>query len=146
MLGLLGMIPGGIKMALVAALVVAAGLFYWHYTTVKSERDAALTRVGQLQVAHEVQQATITGLEEAIGDWKAQADRFQKTLDAMADAQVEANSQARKLNDVLSKHDLAALSLAKPGLVERRINSGSADVLGLFESATAGSKDQPGSR
>lgn len=139
MLGMLA--PSGLKMALLAALAVAIAGAYWHYTTVKGERDAALAQVGALQVAHETQKATIATLEGAVDQWKEQAEKFQATLDALADAQVEANSQARKLNDVLGKHDLERLSEAKPALIERRINSGTADVFRMFESATGGRND-----
>ena len=144
MLGLMGLVPSGVKMALLAALVAAAGLFYWHYTTVKSERDAALAQVGALQVENKVQDATIDALEANIKEWEAAQERMQATLDALATAQTEATAQQRKLNDVLSKHDLSALSVAKPGLLERRINRGTADVFRMFECATGGCPDGPG--
>lgn len=136
MLGML--MPSGIKMALLAALAVAIAGAYWHYTVVKGERDLALQKVGALEVANTVQRATIHDQEAAIGNWAEAQERMQATLDSLATAQVEANSTARRLNDVLSKHDLHALSLAKPGLIERRINSGTADVLRLFESESGG--------
>lgn len=132
------LVPSGIKMALLAALAVAMAGAYWHYTAVKGERDLALQQVGAFKVANEVQRSTIKDQEKALGDWVEAQARMQLTLDALATAQVEANSTARRLNDVLSKHDLHALSLAKPGLIERRINSGTADILRLFESESIG--------
>jgi uncharacterized coiled-coil protein SlyX len=144
MLGMLGLVPSGIKMALLAALVAAAGMFYWHYTSVKSERDAALAHVGALKVENQVQDATIDALEENIAEWEAAQERMQATLDALATAQAKATEQQRKLNDVLSKHDLGALSVAKPGLLERRINRGTADVFRMFECASGGCPDDPG--
>lgn len=137
-MGILSLVPGGVKLALVAALAVAAGLFYWHYTTVKGERDAAIAEVGSLRAAIEVQDATIDAQNDAITLWKEQAAAFQVSLRDMAETQAEANATARRLNDVLSRHDLHALSLAKPGLIERRINSGTADVLSMFEQVTSG--------
>lgn len=134
-----GMLSGmGLKMALLAALVAAGGVFYWHYTNVKAERDAALAQVGALTAAKAVQDQTIVSLEKTVGEWKAQADRFQSTLDKLADAQVQATAEQRKLNDILGKHDLEALSLAKPGLIENRINAGSRSILLEFETATGG--------
>ncbi len=130
--GLLGGM--GLKLALMAVLVTAIGGFYWHYTVVKGERDTALMAVGALEVAAAVNIATIKDQEKAIGQWADAQAQMQATLNALAQAQVEANETARKLNDVLGKHDLHALSLAKPGLIERRINRGTAAVLGLFES------------
>lgn len=136
MLGML--MPSGIKMAVLAALVVAMAGAYWHYTVVKGERDLALQQVGALTVANEVQRSTIREQESAISNWAEAQARMQVTLNAMSKAQVEANSTARRLNNVLSKHNLHALSLAKPGLIERRINSGTANILRLFESETRG--------
>ncbi len=132
----------GVKLAILAALAVAVGGAYWHYTVVKGERDAAMAQVGALEVVTTVQRATIHDQEAAIDDWVIAQKRMQATLDAMAQAQVKANEEARRLNDVLSKHDLHALSLAKPGLVERRINSGTARILGMFESESAGADHQ----
>lgn len=134
-----GMLSGaGLKIGLLVALVAAGGVFYWHYTTIKSERDAALAQVGALTAAKAVQDQTIASLEGAVDEWQAQAERFQATLDKLADAQVAATAEQRKLNDILGKHDLEALSLAKPGLIENRINAGSRNILLEFEKATGG--------
>jgi hypothetical protein len=142
---LAGLVGGmGLKVALLGVLAVAIGGAYWHYTVVKGERDAAIALVGALQVADTVQKETISTLEGVNKEWKTSLEEFQDTLDAVADNQIEANEHARRLNDVLSKHDLERLSLAKPGLIERRINRGSADILGMFESATARGSDRPG--
>lgn len=124
----------GLKFALLAILMTAIGGFYWHYTVVKGERDTALMAVGALEVAAAVNSATIKDQEKAIDEWAVAQVRMQATLDAMAQAQVDANETAKELNDVLGKHDLHALSLGRPGMVERRINRGTANVLRLFES------------
>lgn len=136
MLGLLGLVPSGIKLALLAAILAAVGVLYWQYTSMKHDRDVAIAQVGALQVAKEVQDATIDTQREAIDRWKSQAEEFQVTLKAMADAQVAASKEARRLNDVLSKHDLTRLSLAKPGLIESRINGGTANIIGLLRCAS----------
>lgn len=126
----------GLKLALLAVLATAIGAAYWHYTVVKGERDAALIQIGAFQVVTENQRTTIRDQEAAIDQWAEAQARMQKTLDDLAVAQVKANTTARKLNNVLSKHDLHALSLAKPGLIQRRINSGTANIFGMFESET----------
>jgi hypothetical protein len=141
MLGLIGMVPSPLKIGLVVALAVAVSGFYWYHTIVKSERDNAIAQVGALEVAKQVQDATIYALEANAHEWNAAQERMQTTLDALATAQVEATAQQRKLNDVLGKHDLEYLSARKPGLVERRVNAGTADVLRLFECTTGGCED-----
>lgn len=132
----LGGIGIGIKMLAAGVLLTAMAGAYWQYTSMKNERNTAMTQVGALNVANNVQDATISALERVVGQWQAQAEQFQATLNAMAAAQVEANSPTRRLNNVLSKHDLERLSLAKPGLIERRINRGTADILRVFECAS----------
>lgn len=135
--GILGSI--GIKLALVGIVVAALGGFYWHYTTVKADRDAALAKVGALVLANKVQRGTIKNQERAIGNWAKAQKQMQQTLNELAQNQARAAETARRLNDVLAKHDLHALSLAKPGLIERRINRGTSSINRMFEQATSGS-------
>ncbi len=144
MLGLLGMVPSGIKMALVGALAVAVGLFYWHYTVVKTERDQAFATIGAMEVAKKIQDTTIVEQRKAIATWSKHQAQMQETLGAMAKTQMESGKQARRLNDVLAKHDLGKLALRKPGLIERRINSGTADIIRMLNAATAERKSDDG--
>lgn len=134
--GILGSI--GIKLALMGVVVAVLGGFYWHYTTVKADRDAALARVGALVLANKVQKGTIKNQERAIGNWVKAQKQMQQTLNELAQNQVKATETARRLNDVLAKHDLHALSLAKPGLIERSINRGTSSINRMFEQATGG--------
>lgn len=143
-MGLMALIPSGAKMAIVAALVAAAGALYWHYTTVVSDRNEALAKVGALEVENQVQDETITTLETRIDEWAEANKRLQEVVSEMAEAQREATAEQRRLTDVLSKHDLTALSLAKPGLLERRINSGTARIFRMFECASGGGSDCAG--
>jgi hypothetical protein len=100
--------------------------------------------VGALQTSISVQSETISALEKTNVEWKEALVAFQKTLKEVESNQTEANMKAKELNDVLSRHDLTALSLAKPGLIERRINSGTVDILKLFESVTGGDPNSTG--
>lgn len=132
-----GMLGGiGLKMLAVGVLMALVGAAFLQYNIVKGERNAAIAQIGALEVANSVQQATISDQEKAIDNWVAAQAKMQITLDALAAAQTEANTTARELNDVLSKRDLTALSLAKPGLIQRRINSGTANILRMFKSAS----------
>lgn len=137
-MGFLLALPGGAKMAMLAAVAVALAMFYWHYTVVKGERDAAMAQVGALQVANEVQVSTISDLNSAVQEWAGSAAKMQETLGAMQVAQVEANKHQRRIADVLGKHNMEVLALAKPVLVERAVNRGTADVFSMFECATGG--------
>ena len=149
MLGLIGMVPSGIKMALVAALVALVGAAFWHYTIVKNERDSALAQAGALKVANQVQHATIDAQSSRLLDFKESEQKMQETLEALAQSQQDAAQYQKELNDVLNR-DLDRISAGKPSMLERRINRGTARVLGMFECATGGCEDDnrgpPGSR
>ena len=137
--GILGGI--GIKMLMVGVLVAAAAGLYFHYQSVVNERNAALQQVGALTLAKRVQDDTIAALEANNDEWKQALSDFQATMNEVATNQIKNTEHVRKLENVLSRHDLHALSLAKPVLVERVINNGTRDVFRMFESATSGSKD-----
>lgn len=91
-----------------------------------------------LELVIDTQKEVITAQADAIESWSDAMDNVQETMQEMADNQVEANEQSRRLNDVLGKHDLEALSLARPELVERTINRASADVFRMLHDKTAG--------
>jgi hypothetical protein len=58
-------------------------------------------------------------------------------MNDMADETIAAEMELERLQDVQRSHDLEALAKARPGLIERRINDGTARVFGMFEDATA---------
>lgn len=128
-----------IKMAVAGVVILAFVALSGYAAILKHERDAALKEVGALTTAAVTNKATIKELEQRNADWKTALDNFQKTLSAVSENQTESNKHAEELNHVLARHDLAALSLAKPGLVERRINSGTADVLRMLVVESGGS-------
>lgn len=71
---------------------------------------------------------------------------FEETLAQVAiyrESEIELNNELRlsetyidELQDKLSRHDLEALSLAKPGLVKNIINNATADVMQSLEDIT----------
>lgn len=133
------------KLALygIAALAVASiiGLGYSHYTGLIEDNATLRENNVTLQVAVKGQQAAVTAAARAVEEWKESADRLGKVISEMTETQRSATVQTRRLNDVFAKHDLEALALAKPGLIERRVNSGSAAARRLLECVTSGSDD-----
>lgn len=140
---LMSALPWGKILAVGAVLAVLAGV-WWHYTGLQDDLKEARAQIAALTVENQVQDATILSLEGVVADWAAHAEALRQTNEAMAQAQTEAAAEQRKLNDVLARHDLEALSLAKPGLLERRINSGTSRILGMFECASGGGEDCAG--
>ena len=129
-------IMGKVAIGLGIALLIVAGAFYWYFNWSQEEmgllrEDVATERanVARLKGAIEVQKQTITMLEEA------------RKTDQAAVLQLSAQNQSyqeevNRIRKKFAKHDLDRLSLAKPGLIERIINKGTAKVFKEFEDIT----------
>lgn len=112
------------------AILSVVGVGYTHYRNVLAERESALAERDQLAIAN-------AGLEASRDAFRQQAESARRAMDDLTATAAEARIEVDNLNEKLRKHDLEKLAKAKPGLVERRINRGTAGVLGMFESATA---------
>lgn len=119
------------------AILSVVGVGYTHYRNVLAEREAALAERDLLVIEN-------AGLVESRDAFKGQTEALQSAMVSMAIATGKAEQEVDQLNEKYRKHDLAKLAKAKPGLVERRINRGTADVLGMFVAATATSDNSGG--
>ena len=86
--------------------------------------------------AKEAQDNTINTL---IAD-REKFDELNKELQTKLD---KANDYKNTLIDKLRKHDLAKLSMKKPGLVEKRINNGTKKLFRSLESLTGATPPAP---
>ena len=132
---------GNIKMILIGlaalAIVTTIGIGANHYFSVLTEREAALAERDLLVIEN----AGLVGSRDA---YKEQTKAMSAAMTDMTSAAVRAEQEVDQLNEKFRKHDLAKLAKAKPGLVERRINRGTAAVLGMFDAATAPGYDSGG--
>lgn len=129
-------------MALAVVTIITLG--YVHYTGLVEDNARLRENEVKLLVAIETQKEATAAALGAVDAWRKSAADLGKRVDEMAEVQRSATVQTRRLNDIFAKHDLEALSLAKPRLIQRRINSGSAAVLRVLECATGGGTDCPG--
>jgi len=108
---------------------VGYGVFYYYKDT--QARIAILTEnSAKLEIAATTQKNTINTL---LADAKKYAElnsELQKNLE-------KANDYKNILIGKLRKHNLAKLSMQKPGLVEKKINNGTKKLLKSFELITA---------
>ena len=108
---------------------VGYGAYYYYKDT--QARIAILTEnSAKLEMAATTQKNTIDTL---LADAKKYAElnsELQKKLE-------KANDYKNTLIGKLRKHNLAKLSMQKPGLVEKKINNGTKKLLESFESITA---------
>lgn len=135
-----------LKIGVAVAVAVAMGLLYWQWQDAESRYEGALQDVAELRTAVDVQHQTINELRAANAEWKQAVEDLQRVTERMVEVQIQANEYARRLNDVLADHDLEALSIAKPGLIENRINAGTADTLRVLDARSRGDADDAGGR
>ena len=122
---------------LIVVLGLVGGVVYggWYYYKDTQARIAILTEnSAKLEQATNTQKQTIDTLVE-------DAEKFRelnKDLNIKLEA---ANEYKNKLIGKLRKHDLAKLSMQKPGLVEKKINNGTKKLFESLEKLTSITSD-----
>ena len=110
-----------------------AAIAYGAYTYVENIRKDNVdlnTQNQALEYSATISQNTIYNLREDLARIRI--------ANAKLEAQIEESEEYREyLIELYQKHDLTKLALAKPGLIEIRINAASKEVLDEFESITA---------
>ena len=109
-----------------------------YHERVVEENAALREQISTTQLAIEVEQSRGRAQAGAIQRWKAAHEDLQQKLAEQKVAQQEARAETEKLNETFREHDLTRLAAAKPGLVERAINRGTARIHRLLVCASAG--------
>ena len=124
-------------------LVVVVGLVggvvyggYYYYKDTQSRIQTLTENNAKIMAAKAAQDNTINTL---IAD-REKFDELNKELQLDLD---KANDYKNTLIDKLRKHDLAKLSMKKPGLVEKRINNGTKKLFRSLESLTGAAPPAP---
>ena len=125
----------------VTAIVGGGYIFVGRYVAVK---EALTAQVAGQQKVLEAQVAAIRNRDDALDRFVQAQNETNAALHALQKNQERSNAEVTRIRDVLSKHDMEKLSLAKPLLVERRINAGSARIARLLRAATGGTNDERG--
>ena len=118
---------------LVVVLGLVGGVLYggYYYYKDTQARIAVLTEnSAKLEQAANTQKQTIDTLVEDAEKYR----ELNKELNTKLEA---ANEYKNTLIDKLRKHDLAKLSLQKPGMVEKRINNGTKRLFESLEKLTS---------
>ena len=117
-------------------LIVVVGLVggvvyggYYYYKDTQSRIQTLTENNSKLEIATQQQEKTINTLVEDRKKFEELNNELQTKLD-------NANQYKDKLIDKLRKHDLAKLSMKKPGLVEKRINNGTKKLFRSLENLT----------
>lgn len=127
-------IGAGVLIGVVA--VTAVTLSYRHYTGLVDAKAELTARVGTLEQDVAREKARGDAFKLTIDKWDEAAAKQAEALDRFSTVQRDAGETTRRLTDALSKHDLGALARSKPGLIQTRINAGTADAFRLLEHST----------
>ena len=124
-------------------LVVVVGLVggvvyggYYYYKDTQSRIQTLTENNAKIMAAKAAQDNTINTLIED----REKFDELNKELQTKLD---KANDYKNTLIDKLRKHDLAKLSMKKPGLVEKKINRGTEKLFRSLESLTGATPPAP---
>ena len=120
-----------ILIGIIVAMVLAFGGYYW----LTEKRLATLTENNaKLTIAARTNQDTIDKLTQ---DFEQQQELNAELKVKLTAAEAYGDELAKKFRE----HDLTMLTLKKPGLIERRVNSATQKILDDLESSTATSID-----
>ena len=116
-----------ILMGIIVAMVLAFGTYYW----LTEKRLAVLTENNaKLSIAATTNQQTI---DKLTSDFQQQQVLNEELNIKLKASEAYGDNLAKKLRE----HDLTMLTLRKPGLIERRVNSATQKILTDLESSTA---------
>ena len=124
---------------LIAVVGLVGGVVYggyYYYKDTQSRIQTLTENNAKIMAAKAVQDQTI---ETLIAD-REKFDKLNKELHVKLE---KANEYKDTLINKLRKHDLAKLSMQKPGLVEKKINRGTENLFRSLENLTGASLPTP---
>ena len=119
------------------AIILILGLgCWWLY----SENQTLTFNNMQLEVAIQQQEDAIESIREA---YEKQGD----SLNGMINKNAQIEAEKNRYMDIFKRHDLNKLAIAKPGLLESKVNKGTKNVFDTIEkdSRELDSLDDPSS-
>lgn len=132
------LIAGG---ALLLAFLTLVGVSYFHYTGLLSSVESLAVKNSQLETKVGMQKEEILAHERAIDKWVEAQKELQERLQKLQLVAENATKESRRLNEIFSKHDLGNLAKKKPGLIQSRLNAGTANLFRMFKCETG--RDYP---
>ena len=107
---------------------------YYYYKDTQARIQVLTENNSKLELAAKTQTQTIDTLVQDAQKYASLNNELESRLDS-------ANDYKNELIGKLRKHDLARLSLQKPGLVEEKINNGTKRLFEKFERITSADTD-----
>ena len=114
-------------LGVIGVLVLLCSFLYWQNTRLSALNDAFELRDAE-------QKAAIENLQN---DFTLQTN----SLLELQSKNQEIEAEMSRYLDIFKRHNLSKLAIAKPGLIETRVNNGTKNVFDSIEKDTAGIDD-----
>lgn len=99
--------------------------------------DTTQNKIAQLQENNAILEVATRSKDLVIEEMTANTKELELLNSELALDLQAAYDYTDSLRSVLQDHDLTRLSLQKPGLIERRVNDGTNNIIGELESLTS---------
>ena len=116
-----------ILFGVIGVLVLLCSFLYWQNSNLSALNDAFELRDAE-------QKAAIENLQN---DFELQTSSLLK----LQEKNQEIEAEMVRYLDIFKRHNLSKLAIAKPGLIETRVNNGTKDVFDSIEKDTIGIDD-----
>lgn len=121
----------------VAGVVASMGAaLYWQNTVIEGKNDEITIISATLTAEQTAHQLTTASFENTINELA----NMKEAVGILNSNLRNISEENHELESKLARHDLEALSLAKPSLIENIINNATQDVMDRIEELTGGSQ------
>lgn len=118
----------GFKLSLILGALLLASLAGSAYYI-----DSLNDRIGILRGNQIVLESKVQEQNDAIDNYLARQQQTQAQLDILEQEKRQAMEDVNRLRKIFARHDMDNLALAKPGLIETRVNKASDRVMTNLE-------------
>jgi len=118
-----------LKLGFFIAIVAAVSFFFIDYKRLQHKTEELNLEVSKYSDIVEQQKKHIDDLDKAY----SQIDELKKDIDTQIQ---KSNKNLQRVQDLVLKHDLAYLANKKPGLIQKKINNATSEVMRCFELVT----------
>ena len=122
--------------ALAVMLLLSGVGFKLYYDRAQAQIEKLRADVVVLQENEKILEAEIKQQNLALIEQTEKAQQAFVRINALDEKNQQATTEITNLRKKFARHDLNYLSLRKPGLIEKIVNKGTADVLSEIENLT----------
>ncbi len=121
-----------------ALLLIFSGIYFkMYYDRTQAQLDKLRADIVTLEENEKLLKKEIAEQNEAIQEQIRKAQEAYDQINLLNERNQQATTEINDLRQKFAKHDLNYLSLRKPGLIEKIVNKGTADVLSKLEDLTS---------